>query len=29
MKRVIVNAYQVGLVFKKNEYRKMLKEKRG
>ena len=26
MKRVIVNACQVGLVFKKNEYRRMLKE---
>jgi len=26
MKRVIVNAYQVGLVFKKNEYKRMLKE---
>lgn len=26
MKRVIVNAYQVGLVFKKKEYKRMLKE---
>ena len=26
MKRVIINAYQVGLVFKKNEYKRMLKE---
>ena len=26
MKRVIVNAYQVGLVFKKNEYKRMLKQ---
>lgn len=26
MKRVIINAYQIGLVFKKNEYKRMLKE---